>query len=94
MAWDEQLVLALNSAFSAVISMCNQVVTSEIREKFHARFVQIKRNYSLISRVYHLINIIGDELRLQSRIFDMFIPVLSHRSENSTLSKVYGLNVA
>ena len=41
MAWDEKLVLALNSAFSAVISMCNQVVTSEIREKFHARFVQI-----------------------------------------------------
>ena len=23
------------------ISMCNQMVTSEIREKFHARFVQI-----------------------------------------------------
>ena len=38
MAWDEKLVLALNSAFSAVISMCNQVVTSEVREKFHARF--------------------------------------------------------
>ena len=45
------------------LSMCNQIVTSEIREKFHARFVQIiriiwtkrKRNYSLISRVYHLI---------------------------------------
>ena len=34
MAWDEKLVSALNSAFSAVISMCNQVVTSEIRENF------------------------------------------------------------
>ena len=55
MAWDEKLVLALNSAFSAVVSICNQVVTSEIREKFHARFVQIERNYSLISRLYHLI---------------------------------------
>ena len=43
------------------------MVTSEIREKFHARFVQInareiiriwtkrKWNYSLISQVYHLI---------------------------------------
>ena len=25
------------------LSMCNQIVTSEIREKFHARFVQIIR---------------------------------------------------
>ena len=55
MAWDEKLVLAFNSAFSAVVSICNQVVTSEIGEKFHARFVQIKRKYSLISRLYHLI---------------------------------------
>ena len=34
------------------------MMTSEIRELFHARFVQIlkrKWNYSLISRVYHLI---------------------------------------
>ena len=30
------------------VSMCNQMVTSEIREKFHARFVQIL----IISRAF------------------------------------------
>ena len=34
------------------------------------------------------INIVGDELLLQLWIFDMFILVLSHLSENSTLSIV------
>ena len=50
------------------IRTCNQMVTSEIRQSFHARFVRIlkareiiriwtkrKWNYFLISRVYHLI---------------------------------------
>ena len=42
-----------------------------------------KWNYSLISRVYHLIipiDIMGEELRSQSWIFDMFILVLSYWS--------------
>ena len=52
----------------ARITMCSQMVNSEIREYFHLRFVQIRKareiiriwtkrkwNYSLISRVYHLI---------------------------------------
>ena len=34
------------------------MVTSEIREKFHARFVQIL----IISRAFLPINIMGDEL--------------------------------
>ena len=40
-----------------------------------------KSNYSLISLVYHLISyfMMGDELRSQSWIFDMFILDLSQR---------------
>ena len=44
--------------------MCNQMVMSEISDYFHVRFDQI---------LILPINIIGDELRLQSWIFDMFI---------------------
>ena len=41
--------------------MCNRMMTGEIRENFHARFVQIL----IISRAFHAlpINIMGDELR-------------------------------
>ena len=70
MAWDEKLVLALNSAFSAIIIMCN--LTSEIRETFHARFVQIQRNYSLISRVYHLITYYYHRWRITIAIVDFW----------------------
>ena len=59
--------------------MCNQMVTSEIRESFLARFVGFGQNASEIVPSFHKytiwlpINIMGDELRWQSWIFDMFI---------------------
>ena len=56
----------MNLSYLHKYVLCNQLVTSEIREWSHARFVQFlmriirfwtkhKWNYSLISRVYHLI---------------------------------------
>ena len=75
-------------------SMCNQMVKGEIREWCQALFVRIwtkrKWNYSLISRdIWLLIYIMGDELRSQSWVFDLFIPhgfIVS--TENSTLSRI------
>ena len=61
--------------------MCNQMVTSEIREQFHARFVQIL----IISRAF--INIMG-ETNYVSNLG--FLTCLSWivSIENSTLSNV------
>ena len=60
------------------------MVTSEIREFFHARFVQIIRFWTKLKRNYFLfreyatwlpINIMGDKLSLQSWGFDTFTQV-------------------
>ena len=41
MSHNREAVVNPWSGYSREISMCNQMVTSEIREQFHARFVQI-----------------------------------------------------
>ena len=50
-SWSEEFIPELMPVFISItwwISMCNQMVTSEIREYFHARFVQIL----IISQVF------------------------------------------
>ena len=56
--------------------MCNQVVTSEIRDEFKARFVRTPFSGLLP------INIMGEELRWLSRIFDKFILVRIDRERH------------
>ena len=55
------------------VSTCNQMVTSEIREEFHACFVQIQ----IISRAFWLpVDIMDDELHSQSLVLDKFITLI------------------
>ena len=52
--WQQEECLLVKIKLILIISMCNQMVMSEIREEFHGRFVQIL----IISRAF-----MGDELR-------------------------------
>ena len=57
--WYIKLIITIIIIIIIKIGMCNQMVTSEIREWFHTRFIRIwtklKWDYSLISWVYQLI---------------------------------------